>query len=520
MFSLGLEFSLRKLVRVGPTAGLVAVIQCSLMIWLGYVVGRAFGWTGLESLFTGAIIAISSTTIIVKAFAEQGMREGGKQDRRLTEIVFGILIVEDLIAILLLAILTPVASGAGLSAGALALTVGKLVAFLIGMLVVGILVVPRLVRLIVRTGRSETIVVASVGICFAFALLARQFGYSVALGAFLAGALVAESGEAKAIEHLVEPVRDVFAAVFFVSVGMLIDPVLVYRALAGGAGADRGGGRWARWWRVALGAFLAGQPDQHLGAGRDEPGPDRRVLVHHRRGGPVAGGGAATSCIPVAVAVSALTTLLTPVADPARRARWPPGWTIACRTRCRPSPASTARGCRRCARPPPTAPPGRASASWSACWSSTWAAIAGIVIGASLGQWRLAAHGHPLVCRWSPGWCAGWCSAAAIALCTPFLLGAVRLARALGLALAAEALPGGPDGGGLDLAAAPRRALLVTFQLAILLVAGVPLVAVTQPFVPGIPGMAVLMLALVGCWWCRSGGAPPTCTATCGPAPR
>ena len=107
------------------------------------------------------------------------------------------LIVEDLIAILLLAILTPVASGAGLSAGALALTVGRLVAFLVGMLVVGMLVVPRLVRLIVRIGPPETTVVACVGICFAFALLAREFGYSVALGAFLAGALVAESGEAK-----------------------------------------------------------------------------------------------------------------------------------------------------------------------------------------------------------------------------------------------------------------------------------------------------------------------------------
>src|SRR4029077_16985759 len=170
-----LEFSLRKLVKVAPTAGVVAVIQCSLMVWLGYLVGRALGWTAYESLFAGAAIAISSTTIIVKAFAEQ------KVARPLSEIVFGILIVEDLIAILLMAILTAVASGARLEAGALALTVGKLAGFLAVLLGGGMLIVPRLMRAVVRLHRAETTVVAAVGLCFAFALLARRFGYSVAL---------------------------------------------------------------------------------------------------------------------------------------------------------------------------------------------------------------------------------------------------------------------------------------------------------------------------------------------------
>ncbi len=109
MFSLGLEFNLRSLVQVGPRAGLVAIIECSLMIWLGYLTARLFGWQGYERIFTGVIIAISSTTIIVKAFAEQAVK--GK----ITQVVFGILIIEDLIAILMLAILTPVAKGAGLS---------------------------------------------------------------------------------------------------------------------------------------------------------------------------------------------------------------------------------------------------------------------------------------------------------------------------------------------------------------------------------------------------------------------
>jgi CPA2 family monovalent cation:H+ antiporter-2 len=221
MFSLGLEFSLRKLVRVGPTAGLVAVIQCSLMIWLGYLTGQAFGWTRLESLYTGALIAISSTTIIVKAFEEAKVR--GK----LTEIVFGVLIVEDLIAILLLAVLSTVSSGESLAAADLAATLGRLAAFLVLTIGGGLLIVPPLVRAIVRLERPETTVVSSVGLSFAFALIAYGAGYSVALGAFLGGALVAESGEAATVEHLVQPIRDMFAAIFFVAVGMLIDPALV-----------------------------------------------------------------------------------------------------------------------------------------------------------------------------------------------------------------------------------------------------------------------------------------------------
>jgi CPA2 family monovalent cation:H+ antiporter-2 len=147
MFSLGLELSLAKLFRVGPTAGLVAVIQCSLMLWLGYVSGQLFGWTPLESLYAGALIAISSTTIIVKAFAEQNVR--GK----VTDIVFGVLIVEDLIAIFLLAVLTPISAGMGLSAVSLAATTGKLLAFLTFVIGGGMLIVPRLMRAIVHLNR-------------------------------------------------------------------------------------------------------------------------------------------------------------------------------------------------------------------------------------------------------------------------------------------------------------------------------------------------------------------------------
>src|SRR2546425_3978422 len=270
MFSLGLEFSIRKLAQVGPTAGLTAVLQSSIMVWLGYVGGQLFGWTTLGSLFTGAVIAISSTTIIAKAFDEQGVTG------RLREIVVGILVVEDLIAILLMAILTAIASGSGLTAGPLAATIGRLAAFLVGLVAVGMLLVPRAVRAVNRLKRRETTLVASIGLCFGVALLAQAFGYSVALGAFIAGSLVAESGEEQQVVRLVEPVRDVFAAVFFVSVGMQIDPALVARhwpAVAGLTAVVVLG----KVFGVSLGAFLTGAGMRTSVQAGVSPGPIRGV---------------------------------------------------------------------------------------------------------------------------------------------------------------------------------------------------------------------------------------------------
>jgi CPA2 family monovalent cation:H+ antiporter-2 len=218
MFAIGLEFRLRSLIRLLPTAGFITVVQVGLLIWLGYVVGQAFGWSVIESLFAGAMIAISSTTIIAKAFAEEQV------DKRLRELVFGVALFEDLVAVILLAILTAIATGAGLSARTVEITVGKLALFLVATIAAGFLIVPRAIRLIARFKRKETLVVASVGICFAFAMIDEMAGYSVALGAFLAGVLVAESGHAHEIEELVAPLRDIFGAVFFVSAGMMLDP--------------------------------------------------------------------------------------------------------------------------------------------------------------------------------------------------------------------------------------------------------------------------------------------------------
>src|SRR5262245_45455174 len=186
MFGLGLEFSLRRLIRIFPTAGVIGVAQSAFLGLVGYLIGQAFGWTSLESVFAGAIIAISSTTIIVKAFEEQGVKG------TFTDIVFGVLIVEDLVAILLLALLTTASAEQGLALGTVGLTAARLLVFEVAFVVIGLLTIPRFTRYIVRVGRPETIVVANIGLAFASALIALRFGYSVALGAFMAGALAAE----------------------------------------------------------------------------------------------------------------------------------------------------------------------------------------------------------------------------------------------------------------------------------------------------------------------------------------
>jgi CPA2 family monovalent cation:H+ antiporter-2 len=486
MFSLGLEFSLRKLLQVGLTAALTAIIQCSLMIWLGFIVGRALGWTATESIFTGAIIAISSTTIIAKAFDEQGIQ--GK----LREIVVGVLIVEDLIAILLMATLTAIATGAGLSAGQLTVTIGRLAAFLVGLVVVGLMVVPRGVRAVQRLKRPETTLVASIGLCFAVALLAQEFGYSVALGAFLAGSLVAESGEEKAIEHLVQPVRDMFAAIFFVSVGMIIDPGLIAQhwvavvvlTLVVILGKLVG---------VSVGVFLTGNGTRtaiQSGLSLAQIGEFSFIIA----GLGLSLNATGQFLYPVAVAVSAITTLTTPFLI---RAAGPVANLV---DRKLPKPLQTFAALYgswvenlRAARPRQTAGARIRRMVRLLLLDATLLAI--IVIGTSLYLGRLTAAiesrvgleeamARPLVIG------------LAAALAAPFCVGVVRLARGLGMLLAEAALPPKAQGK-LDLAAAPRRALVVTLQLTIFLLVGAPLVALTQPFLPGFLGAAVLLLLLV-----------------------
>ncbi len=193
------------------------------MIWLGYLVGRLMGWTPWESLLTGAMVSISGAVIVAKAFEEV------RVDSRVRELVFGVVLCEDVAAILLLAVLITMANGGALSLQALSINAGLLSSFIIVVIAIGLITVPYVVRGVARFKRPETLLITSLGLCFAFAMIAERAGYTVALGAFLAGSLVAESGQGAEVEKLIEPVRHIFGAIFFVSVGMLIDPQLLAR---------------------------------------------------------------------------------------------------------------------------------------------------------------------------------------------------------------------------------------------------------------------------------------------------
>lgn len=486
MFSLGLEFRLGKLARVGATSGVIAVIECSVMLWLGYAAGRLFGFSPLESFYAGAIIAISSTTIIIKAFQEA--RVGGT----VSEIVFGVLIAEDLIAILLMTVLTAVSSGGSMTAAGLAATGGRLAAFIVGLLVAGLLVVPRMMRAVVRQRRPETTVVAAVGLCFASALLAHALGYSVALGAFIAGSLVAESGVEKLVQQLVEPVRDIFAAIFFVSVGMLIDPAIVGRhwgiavafTLLVVVGKFTG---------VTFGALLAGRgvrASVQAGMSLAQIGEFSFIIA----GIGLSSGATRDFLYPVAVTVSAATTLLTP-------------WLI------RGSGAAATRIDRSLPHPlrtflalydgwleqlqsRPKADGGDAAVRIRVRQIAL-DAIAALVI--LLGTLLLDARAGRAIASVVPFLAEGgrWIFlAVGFALSLPFLGGALRGIRLLVRMLVAHAMPEA-EAGKLDMAAAPRRALVVTLQLGVVLLVGLPVLALLQPFITPLQGAALLLFALL-----------------------
>jgi len=486
MFSIGLEFRLGKLVSSGPASALTAIVETSLMMWLGFLAGTALGWTVLESIFTGAIVAISSTTIVAKALGE--LQVGG----RLRETVVGVLLAEDLIVIVILALLTALASGQGLSAGPFIAILAKLAGFLAILIGGGLLIVPRAIRSIHRINRSETTLVATIGICFATALLAKSLGYSGALGAFLAGSLVAESGVEKSIARLVEPVRDMFAAIFFVSVGMMVDPSAI--------SADAGAIAFltllvvvGKVLTVSTGAFLSGlglRTAIQSGMSLAQIGEFSFILA----GVGLSLGAVNESLFTIAVAVSLITTFLTPwmirasgpVASWVERKLPAPLQTFAALY------ASWIQALRAAPRSKESAPRIRQFLLFLLLDGGL---IVAIIIGSamsieSIAQLARERAGIPEV------WAIPVVVGAALLLCAPLFLGIVRVARALGLALAERAFPKVPAGT-LDLADAPRTMFAVALQVAILLLVGGPLLALTQPFLPSVPEVMVLMLGII-----------------------
>ena len=227
LFSLGLDFSFKKIMKMGasPIISTCSIVFC--MMVLGIVTGHAFGWSRMDSIFLGGMLAMSSTTIIYKAFDDLGLRQ-----QRFAGLVMSVLILEDVLAIVMMVMLSAIANGSSPDGGQMLGSVAKIAFFLILWFVVGIFLIPWMLRSVRKFINNETLLIIALGLCCAMAVLSTQVGFSSAFGAFVMGSILAETIEADRIIKLVEPVKNLFGAVFFVSVGMLVDPqILVEYAL-------------------------------------------------------------------------------------------------------------------------------------------------------------------------------------------------------------------------------------------------------------------------------------------------
>ena len=223
LFTLGLDFSFKKLMKVGGTAVTGAITVVTGMMFVGYGTGLALGWGHMNALFLGGMLSMSSTTIIFKAFDDMGLRE-----QRFTGVVLGILVVEDLFAVLMMVLLSTLAVSKQVEGMELLNSVVKLGVFLLFCFVIGIYLIPSVLKSFRKYLNDETLLIVGIGLCLCMVLIATKAGFSSALGAFIMGSILAETIEAERIERLVKPVKDLFGAIFFVSVGMLIDPTLLW----------------------------------------------------------------------------------------------------------------------------------------------------------------------------------------------------------------------------------------------------------------------------------------------------
>ena len=222
LFALGLDFSFKKLVKVGGT---VVISACSIifsMIMVGMLVGWSFGWKSMDCIYLGGMLAMSSTTIIYKAFDDLGIRQ-----QRFAGLVLSILILEDILAIVLMVLLSTLAVSQNFEGTELMFSIGKLIFFLILWFVVGIYLIPLFLKRSRKWVSNETLLILSLAMCFGMVVLASEVGFSPAFGAFIMGSILAETVDAENIEKLVVPVKDLFGAIFFVSVGMMVDPAMI-----------------------------------------------------------------------------------------------------------------------------------------------------------------------------------------------------------------------------------------------------------------------------------------------------
>lgn len=224
MFTLGLEFSIGKLRRVGAAVMLVAVAEVGFMLVVGYQLGLAFGWSRIDAMFLAGGLGLSSTMVVTRVLREQGLMQ-----RPFARDVVSLLVAEDVLSVVLITLLSAVAIGGSIETGDALSVLGHLLLFVVVAILLGLLILPRLIDYVAAFQRNEMLLVTVLGVCFGASLLADALGFSVALGAFLAGAVVAESRSTARIVHLVEPLRDMFAALFFVAIGLMIDPMLLVK---------------------------------------------------------------------------------------------------------------------------------------------------------------------------------------------------------------------------------------------------------------------------------------------------
>lgn len=219
LFALGLDFSIKKLARVGNSVFITAVAEVTGMLFIGVAIGTLLGWSLVNSIILGGMLSMSSTTIIIKTIDDLGLHR-----HRFASIVFGILVVEDLIAILILVLLPTFAASNTFESGVLFQNVLKVTFFLILWFLVGVFMLPAFLKVVKKYINEETLLIISLGLCLGMVVISTRVGFSAALGAFVMGSILAETVEAKEIEHIITPVKNLFGAIFFVSVGMMLNP--------------------------------------------------------------------------------------------------------------------------------------------------------------------------------------------------------------------------------------------------------------------------------------------------------
>lgn len=222
LFAIGLEFSFKKLKKVGGPGAIMVLTELIIMFTVGFFVGKIFGWQRMNCIFLGCMLSISSTSIIVKAFDDLKLK-----NEKFTTHVIGALVVEDLVAVILMVILSTLSVGNTFNGGELVLSMVKLMFFLIIWFIFGIYLIPSFLKMIRKFMTKETLVIIAIGLCFMMVMLANYAGFSSALGAFVMGSILAETLEADIIHRLITPIKNLFAAIFFVSVGMLVDPEIL-----------------------------------------------------------------------------------------------------------------------------------------------------------------------------------------------------------------------------------------------------------------------------------------------------